>query len=108
MYLVRRNNKGATTMAKRKTTKTPTQHGMEDAQTFANENPEHVAGALAPGQPEASDGLIGAMGLEWVAKLFGLRSTGSKAFTAALAAYDRAYSRELHRIFSDAVEAQRD
>jgi hypothetical protein len=79
------------------TTSKATQHGINDARTFADEHSEDVAGALEPGQLGADESLISAMGVAATAKFFGVEA-GTVAFSAACLQYNMAFDAELRRI----------
>lgn len=83
------------------TTQTPaSRHGIEDAQTFANESTqEELLAAIEPGQYGADEGLLSALGTEMVARLFGV-DAGTEAFTAACREYNLAWIREARRLSS--------
>lgn len=74
------------------------QHGKADARTFAAECPEATAQALAQGQLGPDEALINALGVDEVARLFGLKRGGTRAFDAACGTYNTAYLDELRRL----------
>jgi hypothetical protein len=71
--------------------------GIEAAQTFADENPESVEGALEPGQLGADEALISAMGVTKTAEFFGVEP-GTVFFSAACREYNTAFDAELRRL----------
>jgi stage V sporulation protein SpoVS len=59
--------------------KTAAQHGVEDAQTFAAENPDQVEAAIAPGQYGADEALISAMGVAATNQVVDLEALAARA-----------------------------
>lgn len=87
-------------------TKTPTQHGIDDARTFAEEHaPEELVAAVEPGQLGADESLISAMGVAATAKLFGVEA-GSDDFTVACRAYNAAWLAEAKQLVEDQRRAR--
>ena len=76
---------------------TPHDQGIDDARTFANEFPSQVSGALAPGQPDADEILLSALGIEATAKLLGVEP-GADDFAKACKEYSEAFKTELRSI----------
>ena len=81
-------------------TKKAAKHGRIDAQTFASENPDEVQSVAERVGLEggADDALISAVGVDEVARLFGLARSGTARFEAACRAYSRAYDAEIVKI----------
>jgi hypothetical protein len=65
--------------------------GAEDGAEWAAENPGEIEAALAPGQLEADESLLSAMGSDFVCKAWKLKSATGPIWSACLDAYNAAW-----------------